>query len=155
MRQRGVPGWKMILMRALFALVFFACGFFTSWYVCYHISYSKWYIVYGFFGFAPKLCFRRGTLNWFKKPQITLMLASQALRSCSRLEHALAYRSRNASLSSRCSDLLRKPFSLAQGSSKLSPITTAQRDAGLALRRSPRGSNKRKAWEGMKYMRCR
>ena len=53
------------------------------------------------------------------------MLASQALRSCSRLEHALAYRSRNASLSSRCSDLLRKPFSLAQGSSKLSPFAAA------------------------------
>ena len=34
------------------------------------------------------------------KPLITQMLASQALRSCSRLEHALAYRSRNASLSS-------------------------------------------------------
>ena len=59
------------------------------------------FLFYGLFGFAPKL-------NYYvfpklqtheKRPQITLMLASQALRSCSRLEHALAYRSRSSSLS--------------------------------------------------------
>ena len=44
-------------------------------------------------------CLQYSLVLW-EKPLITQMLASQALWSCSWLEHALAYRSRNASLSS-------------------------------------------------------
>ena len=101
-------------------------------------------------GFAPKL-------NYYvfpklqtheKRPQITLMLASQALRSCSRLEHALAYRSRSSShnlsryvLPTRAcrsrpslsanADLLRKPFGFA--SQRLAqPLSRLRRLSGLA-----------------------
>ena len=44
-------------------------------------------------------CLQYSLVLW-EKPLITQMLASQALWSCSWIEHALAYRLRNVSLSS-------------------------------------------------------
>ena len=63
-------------------------------------------------GFSPKLnnCVFSCLWTHLEKPQITQMRA---------------FSPRSSSLSSLRSDLLRKPFSLAQGSSKLSPFAAA------------------------------